>query len=256
MPEAEGAGPSAEEEVVLAGGNLSVVVRVGDTVRRPTGPWTPSVHALLRHLDGWPGAPRVHGIDARGREILDFVPGAVAWPSLGPLATDEGLARAATLLREYHELVASFVPPAGATWQLAELEADSDPFVGGEGKIVCHNDCAAWNLVMGDDRWALIDWDVCGPRPRIWDVAYAVRGMVLVAPELDVRRRIEVLSSSYGLDRIERRRLPEVLVARIDSSIGLMRRRGEAGEEPWASMWRSSHRSAWESTRALARSLV
>ena len=48
-------------------------MRVGDTVRRPTGPWTPAIHALLRHLEhrGFDGAPRLHGIDEQGREILE-----------------------------------------------------------------------------------------------------------------------------------------------------------------------------------------
>lgn len=31
----------------LDGGNVTTVVRVGDTVRRTAGPWTPAVHALL-----------------------------------------------------------------------------------------------------------------------------------------------------------------------------------------------------------------
>jgi hypothetical protein len=46
--------------VPLAGGNVSGgVVRVGDTVRRPAGFWTPAVHALLKHLHeaGFRGAP-------------------------------------------------------------------------------------------------------------------------------------------------------------------------------------------------------
>ena len=35
-------------EVPLGGGNMSSgVVRAGDTVRRPAGPGTPAVHALL-----------------------------------------------------------------------------------------------------------------------------------------------------------------------------------------------------------------
>jgi len=47
------------KEVSLAGGDVNVgehiVVRVGDTVRRPVGPRTPAVHALLRHFErvGW-----------------------------------------------------------------------------------------------------------------------------------------------------------------------------------------------------------
>ncbi len=39
-----------EPEVPLTGGDMTAVVRVGDTVRRTAGPWTPAVHALLRHL--------------------------------------------------------------------------------------------------------------------------------------------------------------------------------------------------------------
>ena len=45
-------GMSQDEEIRLAGGNLGGAVRVGDTVRRPVGPWTPAVHALLGHLAG------------------------------------------------------------------------------------------------------------------------------------------------------------------------------------------------------------
>jgi hypothetical protein len=63
----------AEPEIPLAGGNMSSgVVRVGDTVRRPAGAWTPAVHALLSHLDsvGFRGAPRPLGIDEHGREVL------------------------------------------------------------------------------------------------------------------------------------------------------------------------------------------
>ena len=40
----------------LVGGNVGGAVRIGPTVRRLTGPWTPAVHALLEHLSGgWAG---------------------------------------------------------------------------------------------------------------------------------------------------------------------------------------------------------
>lgn len=38
-----------EPEIRLSGGWVNEVVRTGDTVRRSAGPWTPAVHALLRH---------------------------------------------------------------------------------------------------------------------------------------------------------------------------------------------------------------
>ncbi len=72
-----------DEEQPLTGGNVSDgVVRVGDTVRRPVGPWTPAVHALLTHLHevGFRAAPRPLGIDGQGREVLTVVPGNVVWP--------------------------------------------------------------------------------------------------------------------------------------------------------------------------------
>jgi hypothetical protein len=66
-------------EELLPGGTLTTATRCGDTVRRPTGFWSPSVHALLRHLDeaGFSGAPRFLGIDAQGREMLTYVHGDV-----------------------------------------------------------------------------------------------------------------------------------------------------------------------------------
>jgi hypothetical protein len=63
------------QEELLTGGHLNPVVRVGDTVRRTPGPWTPAVHLLLEHLErsGFDGAPRVLGFDDQGREVLSFL---------------------------------------------------------------------------------------------------------------------------------------------------------------------------------------
>jgi len=70
-PAAEASADDSPVEQILHGGNTSVVVRVGDTVRRHTGRWTPAVHALLAHLTsvGFADAPTVQGIDDQGREI-------------------------------------------------------------------------------------------------------------------------------------------------------------------------------------------
>ena len=251
MPEEE----RLERSTVLTGGNLSHVVRIGGTVRRPTGPWTPTIHALLRHLDGFDGAPRVFGVDDEGREILEYVPGAVEWPEMRVLGTDDGLARAARLLRAYHESVADFDVPDDAVWQFPDMASDVKGVaaLAGAELIICHNDCAAWNLVVGEGRWAFIDWDTAGPRPRMWDVAYAIRGMILVDPRASIRDRVDLFADAYGLDVAERRRLPEIVVGRIESSIAGMRRRAEAGVEPWATMWAGGHGAAWNETLALAR---
>ena len=89
----------------LEGGNVSSgVERVGDTVRRPAGVWTPAVHALLHHLHtvGFQGAPRPLGLDEQGREVLTFIPGTVAWPShFHRLDPDDQLRRVALLSAEF-----------------------------------------------------------------------------------------------------------------------------------------------------------
>src|SRR3954447_380457 len=63
----------------LEGGNVGGAVRIGHTVRRPTGQWTPAVHRLLGHLrgTGLASVPQVLGLVERGREILSYLPGHV-----------------------------------------------------------------------------------------------------------------------------------------------------------------------------------
>jgi Phosphotransferase enzyme family len=159
-------------EVPLGGGNMSEgVVRAGGTVRRPAGPWTPAVHALLAYLHdaGFRGAPRPLGIDGEGREVLTFMPGTVAWPGHFHLLDADGqLRRAGRLIRGLHDAVAGFDPPPGARWQ-ALMPADGD-------EIIAHNDLAPWNLVIGGSQWAFIDWDTAAPGTRLWDLAYAMHG--------------------------------------------------------------------------------
>ncbi len=110
-------------EQQLPGGNAGGAVLVEGTVRRPTGPWTPAVHALLRHLEqrGFRGAPRVLGIDEHGREVLTFLPGSTVgaaqpWPPW--IHSEDALEQVGTWLRRYHEVVSDFVPTAGAEWRI------------------------------------------------------------------------------------------------------------------------------------------
>src|SRR5512146_1142734 len=74
------------------GGAVSGVVRIGDTVRRRPGPRAGFVHELLGFFQraGWPGAPRFLGFDPRGREVLSFMEGHVAWLSASLTASFPG----------------------------------------------------------------------------------------------------------------------------------------------------------------------
>lgn len=149
------------EEIPL-GGNLNDAVRVGDTVRRRAGPWTPAVHTLLRFLEakGFP-APRVRGIDEKGREILEYLDGEAHAGNPIPLPNsvfrEEHMIGAARLLRRYHETVADFPLQPGAIWRLVSPEPH---------ELILHNDWSPWNALFRDGRFALtLDWDLAGPGP-------------------------------------------------------------------------------------------
>ena len=69
----------------LPGGtaNRGLVVRVGNTVRRPIAPCWPATHALLAHLRtvGFQGAPQVLAANA-ATEVLTYIDGRAAVPPL------------------------------------------------------------------------------------------------------------------------------------------------------------------------------
>jgi hypothetical protein len=238
--------PTGEEAVPLEGGRTHrAVLKVGATVRRPTGTWTLGVHALLNHLEarGYPGAPRVLGIDSQGREVLTYVPGQVVWPNnVDLVASDEALESIAQRVRWYHDLVADF-DPAPYDWS----DRSRDPT--SEAEVLCHNDLAAWNLVLSAGEWVFIDWDLAAPGRRTWDVAWALISLVPFAPDsgLDddrVSNRIRVFCDGYGLDRLSHDvvHIAHERAAQEAERIHLL---GGAGQLPYARLLAEGHFDVW-----------
>ncbi|TDC02060.1 aminoglycoside phosphotransferase family protein [Nonomuraea longispora] len=195
------------EEIVLQDTPHRRVVRVGDTVRRPAQPWTPAVHALLRHLEGvgFPYAPRVLGTDEQGREVLTYLEGESGPRGWAMVAGDTGPATCAALLRDYHDAVAGFDPPPELVWHTGQRGLDG-------AELVCHGDFGPWNIVwQGDAPVGILDWDYARPADRLHDVAYALEHLApfrddaeclrwLRYPEPpDRRRRLESFAAAYGL---------------------------------------------------------
>ena len=252
------------EEIPLVGGDVNVgenvVVRVGDTVRRRVGPHTRAVHALLRHFEtvGFDGAPRVLGIDERGREILTYVDGEPALPPIP--AGDDALVALAQLLRSMHDAQAGFVAPPDAAWHDGPLRPPA-------GAVICHNDLFPPNVVFRDGApVALIDWDLCGPASPLYDVASAANFWVPLAHEeratefgLTNERageRLRLLCDVYGLGRGGRQRLLDVVAHRNAMGYEIHRLWGGVERRPgWREMWdRNSgetilRRNAWFEAR-------
>jgi hypothetical protein len=186
---------------LLAGGNMNAVERRGDTVLRNGGPWTPTVHRYLDYLAmaGVNWAPRPIAIDG-GREQLTFIDGDVPlYPLPGYVWQDSVLEDGARRLRQLHDASMGFALD-GAVWQSrAKVPAE----------VICHNDFAPHNLAFADGAIVgAIDFDMCSPGPRLWDIAYfATRAVPLTAvtpvgaPDIsDARRRVEIILNAYGSD--------------------------------------------------------
>jgi hypothetical protein len=245
----------SREEERLGGGTLTAVVRVGDTVRRPTGPWSPAVHALLRHLEGvgFPGAPRFLGIDDRGREVLSFLRGNVAnWPWPRVMLTDGGARQVGDWLRDYHAAVRSFEPPADAIWR--DHSSGRAP-----GQMVLHGDPGQWNAVWFEGHLrGFIDRDLAHPGDPMDEVLEALWHVVPLYDDgacreagfrdgCDRARRSSVFLEAYGSDPRfpDERSMAEAVLAHARRQRARTLRLSEAGVEPWVTLskrWPELHR--------------
>ena len=230
-----------EDEQPLEGGNATEgVVRVGDTVRKPWGPTTPAVHELMRTVAGaGVDVPEPRGRDARGRQILEFVPGTPALEA-PPLTLCE-LARVGRLIRSIHDASEGFSPSIPAPWEPLL------PVPDGAAELICHGDLTPWNLVLGE-RWVFIDWDDAAPSTRLWDLAYSAQAFALndVSEEPPgAARRLAALVDGYGADAELRARLPRTMTMRAEAMWTMLRDAHDAGRKPWASMFTTGHGAHW-----------
>ncbi|HEY8199723.1 MAG TPA: phosphotransferase [Actinomycetota bacterium] len=233
--------PVSDTEILPSGhAHPGDLVRIGSTVRRPVGSYTPAVHAYLRHLEkvGFEGSPRVHGIDSEGREVLDFIPGDVPHSPLPAWAgTDGALASLARLLRRLHDAAASFSPPPEAVWH------EPQPPMTYAGTRVCHNDLVPDNVVFRDGQAvAFIDFDLSAPVDPIWDVAVAIRHWLPVRAEPDLERahldrepgpRLALFCDAYGLSAHDRSRLLDAVLECTRYAHDYVQMKAAAGERAW-----------------------
>ena len=139
-----------------------------ETVTRPAGPQSRTVHSFLSHL-------REKGLDCipeplslnEETEVLRYIDGESGGDAWKNQHDERGLRSAARLLLRIHDASASWVPPDDAVFAAPSTAADGDVFV--------HGDPGPWNFVWRDgEAIALIDWDFLHRAPRLDDVAYAL----------------------------------------------------------------------------------
>ncbi|MGR9452898.1 phosphotransferase enzyme family protein [Rhizobium leguminosarum] len=224
---------------LLEGGRTGQIWRDGDTVIRPSGAWTPTVHRFLRHLRsrGFSRAPEPIEITGN-QEVISYVAGRVCEDLSDQFVGSEPmLLSAAKLLRDFHSASQGFLESDREiqTWMLPPQEPR---------EIVCHGDYAPYNVATaGQAAVGIIDFDAAHPAPRLWDLAYSVyRWAPLsdsanphVAFNLDEQlRRAELFCEAYGATVDERLRLPEMICRRLQALVDFMLANASAGEATFA----------------------
>jgi hypothetical protein len=219
-------------EQTLPGGNTDGAVRIGGIVHKRASPWTPTVHALLRHLEhaDVDGVPRALGFDEQGRQMLTYLPGEMIgetdpWPAW--VYADSTLVQVGRWMRRIHDVTAGFVPPPDERWFTGRTMQP--------GWIVGHQDAAPYNAVMDGDRLVgFFDWDTASPSPRDDDLAFsALLWVPLTAadsPDVgELSRRLHLLLDAYRYDS-DRQVFGAAVVRRARRQAGVIRGMAEAGD--------------------------
>jgi hypothetical protein len=166
------------DERPLSGGNMSGAVRVHGTVRKPRQPQSATIQRLLAHVRAqgvtWVSEPL--GIDELGRDVWSFIDGDVVHDHPTWLWSSDVLTTVATRLREWHDATATFERRAEDVWWWpGKLPAE----------VICHVDFAPYNHVFRDGQFVgAIDFDICYPGPRLWDLAYTAYRYVPLTPHV------------------------------------------------------------------------
>ncbi|WRP07507.1 phosphotransferase [Rossellomorea aquimaris] len=246
-----------ENEEMLTGGNVSVVYRSGDTVRRELKPDSVKIHTLLQQLEskGFDYAPKFLGIDEKDREILSFIAGEAGnYPLKEYMWSNDALKEIAKMLRHYHDAVSDF--PLTNEWQ----PMDNTP---ANMEVICHNDFAIYNIIFIQEKpVGIIDFDVAGPGPRLWDIAYTLYTCVPLSRHYHteageavhydqtrdaglIKQRVKLFFESYGMEGMEEDYL-EMVLLRLEGLCIYMRRKAGEGDLAFQKMIEEGHHEHYQ----------
>jgi hypothetical protein len=252
-----------KKEEKLTGGNVSAVYRLEDTVRRELKPESQKIHKLLKHLEtkGFSHAPAFLGIDEKGREILSYIEGEAGnYPLKEYMWADEALKDIANMLRLYHDAVSDF--PLDESWH--PIDNTPEPY-----ELLCHNDFAIYNIIFNHKKpIGIIDFDVAGPGPRLYDIAYTLYTCVPlsryyhseageeVSYQSDndaerIKRRVQLFFEAYGMDFKED--IVHMVLLRLEGICKTIKRKAEEGDAAFQKMLDEGHVEHYEKDIAFVR---
>lgn len=230
---------SGSDRHVFADGNMSQVVREGNSVFRVIAPWADAAHQVLRHLEhgGYLFSPRLKGL-GNDREELSFVPGDSIPADLAGCEDEALLEQLGGLIRQFHTAMHGFEFAPGTAYVRMQ-HAPAAP------SIVCHSDIGPWNIIILDGEiTGLIDWDLVAPATPEWDLAYAAWRFAPLYPQgrtgfrpNEQARRIRVLLDAYGLPTARREGFVDQILQRMRSAVDTVEILGKQRVEGFSSLY-------------------
>ena len=221
--------PMSNDQVFTDGNMNQAVVRIGDKVHRWASPQSATIQRLLAHVraQGVTWVPEPHGFDNQGREMFDYLPGEVAHEPAPWQREPRMLATVAQALRQWHDATVTFERTPDDVW----WQEDIAPV-----EVICHVDFAPYNHVFDEGQFVgAIDFDLCTPGPRVWDLAYTAYRYVPLTPHRDdavadgpspdrtdfgrqaQRERLEAFVAAYGVPGVTADAVLAALPARLDA---------------------------------------
>lgn len=163
------------EVEILNGGNMNSPKRIGDRVHRKATDSTETIHRLLNYVrnKGIDWVPIPFGINGNSEEVLSYIPGEVPHSMPSWVWEPKVIEDIAVAQRKWHDATEDFDYKSGK-WQLTTNT---------KIEVICHNDFAPYNIVFENRKFkGVIDFDLCSPGSRLWDMAYTMYRFVPVMP--------------------------------------------------------------------------
>ena len=192
------------------------VYRIGNTVERPSKPWSRSVCRLIKHFESFQ-MPVEHIIEVDDKvQISEFDNGEMVHPHKW---TDEALYQVGSMTSRFHNVAKCFHISSDDVWQPWYLRE-----IGSDYRIHCHGDIAPWNMLTKNGYPALlVDWEFSGLLDPFVELARVcwlfvqlhdddLQKLHDLPPPKKRAEQVRIVAEGYGLSLKERKRLVEQII--------------------------------------------
>ncbi len=187
------------KDQILSGGNMNAPVLRNQHIYKEATLASNTIHNLLQHVraKGIDWVPESFGVNSEGKHVLSYFEGEVPHDTPDWLWEDTILCDIAKRLRLWHDATLDF-NYTEAKWLLENDEVN---------EVICHIDFAPYNCVFQNKKFVgLIDFDVCAPGSRLWDIAYTAYRFVPLMPvgSIEVYKEVSPFTKEVLQARLQR----------------------------------------------------